>query len=66
LRRDREIRELLRSEGFEVIELTASQITDQEAMRRCFYRLGQVLLGRESAQKIRDDVAWFETRASKL
>ncbi len=60
LRRDREIRELLRSEGYEVIELTATQLSDLEAMRRCFFRLGQVLLGRESAQKIREDVGWFE------
>jgi hypothetical protein len=64
LRRDREIRELLRSEGFEVIELTATQINDAEAMRRCFYRLGQVLLGRESAQKIRDDSGWFQPESS--
>jgi ATP-dependent helicase YprA (DUF1998 family) len=57
--RDREIREGLRAEGYEVIEIPTGNLSDREAMRRCFYRIGQVLLGREQATAIRDNTTWF-------
>lgn len=57
--RDRQIREQLRSLGYEVVEIAASDLTDQAAMRRHFYRLGRYLLGRERAKSVRQDTSWF-------
>lgn len=58
-RRDREIREELRERGYEVIEIQASQLQDKEAMRKHFYRLGRLLLGRQAAEAIRAGDGWF-------
>lgn len=58
--RDRELREELRAEGYEVIEIPASNLSDREAMRRYFYRIGQVLLGRDQATMIRDNPTWLD------
>lgn len=59
-RRDREIREELRNEGYEVIEIQFGQLSDPDAMRGHFFRLGRLLLGREAAQRLRQDGGWFE------
>jgi hypothetical protein len=60
--RDREIREELRSQGYEVIEIPASNLSDPEAMRRTFFRIGQVLVGRDRANDIRENPSWFSPR----
>ena len=57
--RDRQIREQLRSLGHEVVEIAASDLTDQAAMRRHFFRLGKYLLGREKAEDVKRDMGWF-------
>ncbi|MDH7503628.1 MAG: hypothetical protein QHJ82_13070 [Verrucomicrobiota bacterium] len=51
-------RELLRNQNHEVIEIPVGQLHDLEAMRRHFYRIGAVLLGKEHAVKIRDNPDW--------
>ena len=63
-RRDRQIREELRARFYEVIEVPFGNLSDREAMRRHFFRLGRILLGREGASRIRDDVSWFERASS--
>lgn len=55
---DRQIRELLRNENYEVIEVPVGNLDDREAMRRHFYRIGAVLLGKEQAVRIRDNPDW--------
>lgn len=59
-RRDREIREELRNRGYEVFEIPFGHLSDRAAMIRHFYRLGRILLGREQAEKLRDEPTWFE------
>jgi len=58
-RKDREIRNELRSRMFEVIEIPFGELTDSNAMRNHFYRMGRLLLGRDDAEKIRNDMGWF-------
>jgi hypothetical protein len=59
--RDRHIREQLRSMGYQVIEIPFGQMTDRQAMRGHFYRIGRFLLGRDDATRIREDLSWFDT-----
>ena len=59
LRRDRQIREELRHRGYEVFEIPFGHLTDRGAMARHFYRLGRIMLGRESADRLRTDPGWF-------
>lgn len=59
-KRDREIRDELRSKGYEVLEIAASDLDDRAAMGRHFYRLGVWLLGKAEAKKIRDGAGWFD------
>jgi ATP-dependent helicase YprA (DUF1998 family) len=59
--RDRHIREQLRSMGYQVIEIPFGQLTDRQAMRAHFYRIGRFLLGRDDATRIREDLSWFDT-----
>lgn len=58
--RDRQIREQLRSMGYQVIEIPFGQLTDRQAMRSHFYRIGRYLLGRDLAARIREDLTWFD------
>jgi hypothetical protein len=58
-RRDREIREELRNRGYEVFEIPFGHLTDRDAMRRHFYRLGRILLGKEAADDLRRGDHWF-------
>ncbi len=58
-RQDREIREELRSRAYEVIEIPYGHLTDRDAMKRHFYRLGRLLRGRAVAEAVRDDDKWF-------
>ncbi len=59
-RMDRQIREELRSRYYEVIEITRGQLDDRDAMQRHFFRLGRLLLDRDQAQTIRDDMTWYD------
>jgi len=63
--RDRQIRELLRNENYEVIEIPVGNLDDREAMRRHFYRIGAVLLGKEQAVRIRDNPDWHSGQPSQ-
>jgi hypothetical protein len=58
--RDRQIREKLRNDFYEVIEIARTDLDDTRAMQRHFYRLGRILLGREEAERLRDEASWME------
>jgi hypothetical protein len=57
--RDRAIRDELRSLGYEVVEIAASDLADRGAMARHLFRLGRILLGKDEARAIRDNPTWF-------
>ena len=57
--RDRQIRDELRSRFYEVIEIRASQLSDREAMRRHFLRLGRLLVGKEQTVALAKEMDWF-------
>jgi hypothetical protein len=59
--RDRDIREGLRNRGYEVVEIQFGQLTDPDAMRQHFFRIGRFLLGKDAAQRIRDDSSWHRS-----
>ncbi|MEQ1948806.1 MAG: DEAD/DEAH box helicase [Bryobacteraceae bacterium] len=59
--RDREIREELRNQAYEVVEIQFGQLTDPEAMQQHFFKIGRFLLGRDAAQRLKSDRAWFGT-----
>lgn len=61
--RDSAIREELRSQGYEVIEIPYGQLTDPAAMRQHFFRIGRFLLGREGAQRLKNSGLWFPADA---
>jgi hypothetical protein len=63
--RDRDIREGLRNRGYEVVEIQFGQLTDPDAMRQHFFRVGRFLLGRDAAQRIRDDSSWYSSPEAK-
>jgi len=58
--KDRQVREELRNRGYEVVEIQFGQLTDPDAMRQHFFRVGRFLLGKEAAQRIRDSAEWYE------
>ena len=58
--RDIQIRAELRGQGHEVIEITAEDLSDQQAMTRHFRRLARQLVGRDMADRVADEVPrWF-------
>ncbi len=57
--RDREIRTWLRNHGFEVIEITAHDLDDEEAMVRHFRRLAGYLAMRDVRSRVKEDRSWF-------
>ena len=61
--RDREIRTWLRNRGYEVIEIAANELDDEEAMVRHFRRLASYLGMRDVRSRVRDDRSWFHERA---
>ena len=63
--RDRDIREGLRNRGYEVVEIQFGQLTDPDAMRQHFFRIGRFLLGKDAAQRIRDDSSWYNSTEAK-
>ncbi|MDY7107964.1 MAG: DEAD/DEAH box helicase [Planctomycetota bacterium] len=58
--RDREIRDWLRNNGYEVIEIAASDLYDSGKMQQHFRRLAGYLHERELRSRIREDDSWFE------
>jgi hypothetical protein len=58
-RKDRQIREELRARNFEVIEITLGQLTDFDAMKRHFFRLGKILSGKQFAEQLSSNPNWF-------
>jgi hypothetical protein len=56
---DRAIRDTLRSKHYEVVEITAAQLFDREAMVRHFHRIARILIGRDRAKVLREDSSWF-------
>ena len=61
--RDREIRTWLRNRGYEVVEIAASHLDDEDAMVRHFRRLAGYLGMRDVRKRIRDDPSWFRMPA---
>ena len=57
--RDREIRTWLRNRGYEVIEIPANELDDEDAMVRHFRRLASYLGMRDVRNRVRDDRSWF-------
>ena len=62
--KDREIRGWLRNHGYEVIEIAANQLTDEDAMVRHFRRLAGYLGKQDLRGKVMADRSWFRTRLS--
>jgi hypothetical protein len=58
--KDREIRDWLRSHGYQVITITYVELSDQNAMRAAFRRLAKYLSGRELADKVGNDQSWYD------
>ena len=61
--RDREIRTWLRNRGYEVIEIAANELDDEDAMVRHFRRLASYLGMRDVRSRVRDDRSWFHELA---
>jgi len=57
--RDREIRSWLRAHGYEVIEIAASDLDDEEAMVRHFRKLAGYLGATELRNTVRQNRDWF-------
>ncbi len=57
--RDRQVREELRNSEYEVVEIPASNLDDVQFMTRIISRIARILLGRNEAQRIKEDVSWF-------
>ena len=58
--RDGEIRGHLHDSGYEVFTIPFGHLTDVEAMRRHFFRLGRLLLGTARGKEVRDKLeGWF-------
>ena len=58
--KDREIRTWLRNRGFEVIEIPANELDDEDAMVRHFRRLASYLGLRDVRNRVRTDRSWFQ------
>jgi superfamily II DNA helicase RecQ len=58
--RDRVIREELRNNNYEVVEVIASNLDDVKAMTKTISRIARILLGKDESQRIKDDpLSWF-------
>lgn len=62
--KDREIRDWLRNNGWEVIEIAVNQLSDGDAMERHFRRLAGYLGDAQQRDAVRADRSWFERAAS--
>ena len=63
--RDREIRTWLRNRGYEVIEIAANELDDEDAMSRHFRRLAGYLNLPDVRSRMRDDRSWFRRAAQR-
>ena len=57
--KDRDIRTCLRNDGYDVIEIAASELYDRVIIAKYFFKLGKILIGKQEAQRLRDDVSWY-------
>lgn len=57
---DREIRDWLRNDGWDVIEIAASDLFDRDKMSQHFRRLARYLGDFDRAESVRADGKWFE------
>ena len=64
--KDRRIRDWLRNNGYEVIEIAVSDLDDVGAMTRHFRRLAGYLDETELRDAVRDDSGWFERAAGAV
>ena len=60
---DRQIRAWLRGSGYEVVEIAANELDDEQAMARHFRRLAGYLGLAELRQRVREDRSWFSGEA---
>ena len=58
--RDREIRNWLRYNGYQVIEITRGELDDRDAMVRHFKKLARCLEGKSLSTQIAEDQTWFD------
>ncbi len=63
--RDREIRTWLRNRGYEVVEIAANELDDEDAMARHFRRLAGYLSMPDVRSRMRDDRSWFRQAAAR-
>ncbi|MGV2335345.1 MAG UNVERIFIED_CONTAM: hypothetical protein LVR18_14930 [Planctomycetaceae bacterium] len=61
---DRRIRDWLRNNGYEVIEIAASELFDRDAMTRHFRKLAGYLGNTSLRERLRSDLSWFEESAT--
>jgi SOS-response transcriptional repressor LexA len=61
--KDRTIRDWLRANGYEVIEITATELHDPGAMQRRFKRLANLLGAAEVREKVKSNTTWFDRAA---
>jgi hypothetical protein len=65
--RDRDIRLMLDSLGFEVFSVPYTHLFDREAIRRFLVKIARALIGRDAASGIAGQSAWYESaRAEEL
>ncbi len=57
--RDLAIRDTLRSRGYEVVAIAASDLYDADEMRSHFRRLARYLMGRDAAKAVGADTGWY-------
>ena len=62
--RDRDIRTWLRNHGYDVIEIAAHDLDDEDAMVRHFRRLAGYLSMRDVRNRVREDRSWFRDPAT--
>ena len=62
--KDGHIRSRLRSDGWEVLEITAHQLHDRDAMERHFRRLANYLSKPDLRRRLRDNPNWFPSDES--
>ena len=65
-RKDRQIREELRARGYEVFEIPYDHLFDKGAMQKQFYRLGRLLMGKSTAEGMRDNADWYSDTPARI
>jgi len=63
--RDREIRDWLRGQGWEVIEIPCPELDDPDAMERYFRHLAGYLNRPDIREQVRKERSWFEQAAER-